>query len=704
MFQYCSIPRFFFSIRKTIKPLLIISIFLSLSCNSQKSEENAIQDKNSPKPNIIFILTDDFGYGDLGVLFQNERKEMGDRSEPWLLTPNLDKMASEGARLPQHYSAAPVCAPSRASLLLGVSQGQSNVRDNQFDKALEDNYTLGTVMHEAGYSTVAIGKWGLQGKAEAPNWPAHPLKRGFDSYYGYIRHVDGHEHYPKEGVYRGAKEVYEDYKEVTNDLDKCYTGDLFTARAKKYIIDHQKNEKDRPFFMYLAYDTPHAVLELPTQEYPKGSGLNGGLQWLGTPGEMINTASGEVDSYMDQAYKDQTYDDDSDSSTDEVPWPDTYKRFATVNKRIDNQVGDIIQLLKDLNIDKNTLVIFTSDNGPSRESYLPKEYENYTPEFFNNYAHFDGIKRDCYEGGVRMATLAMWPGTIPAGSVVKSPSISYDWMPTFAEAAGIAAPIKSDGVSILSSLTGKKNEKDSKIYVEYFHSGSTPEYPEFGDNHQDTKRKQMQMIRMKDMVGVRYNIQSESDDFKIYNVLKDPGQRNNIASENADLQKKMKEKVLQMRHTDTSAPRTYDNAIVPDVKKDNLKIGLLVKSYNNVLPWISSIDDNPLNKEDVKTINGKNFKGNLVVFEGYIDVPENGLYTFSIDSDNKTFMRVHDITAIDGDFGNKQRNYPVNLAKGFHPIKLYIQGERAIDLKNLKLKWNTKSSSVEVSPQAFFHI
>ena len=284
-----------------------------------------------------------------GVLFQNERKEMGDRSEPWLLTPNLDKMASEGARLPQHYSAAPVCAPSRASLLLGVSQGQSNVRDNQFDKALEDNYTLGTVMHEAGYSTVAIGKWGLQGKAEAPNWPAHPLKRGFDSYYGYIRHVDGHEHYPKEGVYRGAKEVYEDYKEVTNDLDKCYTGDLFTARAKKYIIDHQKNEKDRPFFMYLAYDTPHAVLELPTQEYPKGSGLNGGLQWLGTPGEMINTASGEVDSYMDPAYKDQTYDDDSDSSTDEVPWPDTYKRFATVNKRIDNQVGDIIQLLKDLN-------------------------------------------------------------------------------------------------------------------------------------------------------------------------------------------------------------------------------------------------------------------------------------------------------------------------------------------------------------------
>src|SRR5690606_1415890 len=130
-------------------------------------------------------------------------------------------------------------------------------RNNQFDKALEDNYTLGNVLQAAGYTTAAIGKWGLQGKATAPHWPAHPLKRGFDYYFGYIRHGDGHEHYPKEGRYRGKKEVWENYTDITEGLDKCYTGDLFTAAAKKYIIDHQQGkDAQKPFFLYLAYDTP----------------------------------------------------------------------------------------------------------------------------------------------------------------------------------------------------------------------------------------------------------------------------------------------------------------------------------------------------------------------------------------------------------------------------------------------------------------
>ncbi|HRP05539.1 MAG TPA: sulfatase-like hydrolase/transferase, partial [Opitutaceae bacterium] len=153
------------------------------------------------RPNIILILTDDLGYGDLSCFGQERFR-----------TPALDRMSAEGARLTNHYAAAPVCAPSRASLLLGVHQGHANVRDNQFDKALEDNHTLATVLRRAGYSTAAIGKWGLHGQPVGggptgadPNTPAHPLNRGFDHFYGVLRHIDGHEHYPKEGLYFAAK-------------------------------------------------------------------------------------------------------------------------------------------------------------------------------------------------------------------------------------------------------------------------------------------------------------------------------------------------------------------------------------------------------------------------------------------------------------------------------------------------------------------
>ncbi|MEJ7768013.1 MAG: sulfatase-like hydrolase/transferase, partial [Chitinophagaceae bacterium] len=175
------------------------------------------------RPNIIFVLVDDMGWGDLGVFWQNQRMKQKNRSEPWHFTPSLDAMAKNGAMLTNHYCAAPVCAPSRASILLGVSQGHANVRNNQFDKALQDTYSIGSILQRAGYSTSLVGKWGLQGLGGvAPDWPAHPLNRGFDYSYAYIRHVDGHEHYPKEGIYRGKKEVWEDRVNVAAGLDKCF--------------------------------------------------------------------------------------------------------------------------------------------------------------------------------------------------------------------------------------------------------------------------------------------------------------------------------------------------------------------------------------------------------------------------------------------------------------------------------------------------
>src|SRR5690606_34378759 len=198
---------------------------------------------------------------------------------------------------------------------------------------------------------------------------------------------------------------------------------------------------------------------------PAGGGLDGGLQWVGEPGHMINTASGQIDSFMDPQYANATYDDDEDPATPEVAMPDTYKRFACVNKRIDQQVGELLKLLEDLHIDKNTLVVFTSDNGPSKESYLPKVvFVPYEADFFNSFAQFDGIKRDLYEGGIRTSTIARWPEAIPASTIIDQPNASYDWLPTFADMAGLPAPVGVDGVSLLPALTGSGKQTPSLIY------------------------------------------------------------------------------------------------------------------------------------------------------------------------------------------------------------------------------------------------
>lgn len=670
--------------------------------------------QHNQKPNIIFILTDDLGYGDVGVLFQNQRQKINDRSEPWVLTPNLDKMATEGAVLAQHYAAAPVCAPSRASLLSGLSQGHANIRNGQFDKALADNYTMGGVLQQAGYKTAAIGKWGLMGSSrwseDGDSWPAHPLNRGFDYYYGYMRHVDGHEHYPVEGPYRGAKEVYENKNEVSKGLDKCYTGDLWTAVAKKWIVEQTQGQgAEQPFFMYLAFDTPHAVLELPTQAYPEGRGLNGGLQWIGKPGEMINTASGEIDSWVHPDYNAATYDNDNDPSTPEVSWPNVYKRYATTTRRLDNQVGDIMQLLVDLNIDDNTLVVFSSDNGPSIESYL--ENEPYEANFFNSFGPFDGIKRDVLEGGERVPTMVKWPARIKAGKVVNTPSISYDWLPTFIEAAGLPAPINGDGVSLLPGMTGKGEQQESLIYVEYSQSQNTPNYKEFAPNNRNRLRKEMQMMRMGDIVGLRYNIQSANDDFELYNVIKDKQQANNLAG-NKDMkgmQKALKERVLQVRLPNPMAARPYDSAMVPAIAANGVKNGLRWTAYENPAPWLPQIQSltskasGIVGKPSLNHIkaNGKE----IYFFQGFIKIPVEGEYSFYLKSENRAFLKIHDASVIDADYGfngGEIKEGTIKLKAGLHPIKIFY-GSDNMGKNGLELSWSGPSlSKVEVPESAFF--
>ncbi|MEZ5395120.1 MAG: sulfatase-like hydrolase/transferase [Bryobacterales bacterium] len=582
-------------LKKTLAAL-VVAAFAGIAFHALHPVQGQAQRATAKKPNIIFVLVDDMGWGDVGVFWQNRRKQNDDRTEPWQSTPSLDALAASGALLTNHYTAAPVCAPSRASLLLGVSQGHSNVRDNQFDKALQDTYTLGSVLKGGGYHTAAIGKWGLQGggrDADGPDqWPAHPLNRGFDYYLGYIRHRDGHEHYPKEGVYRGAKEVWENRTNIADGLDKTYTADLWTAAAKRYITQQAQENANEPFFIYLAYDTPHAVLEAPTQAYPKGGGLKGGVQWVGEPGHMLNTSSGEVDSYIYPEYANATYDDDDNPATPEVHWPETYQRYASSCRRIDDGVGDIITLLKDLKLYDNTLIVFSSDNGPSKESYLPEpQYVPNEPDFFNSFGPFDGIKRDTWEGGVREPAIVSWPARIPGDQVIAEPSAMYDWMATFAEAAGIPEPARSDGVSLLPMLTKTKPSVDHTVYIEYFNNGVTPSYGEFLPDHRGRKRNQMQTIRMGDFVGVRYDIKSAKDDFEIYDVVDDPQESRNLATDPAmeGFQTLLKKTALRMRRPDAEAPRPYDDALVPAVEPVLPKNGLRWSAYPGSFPWVAKV-------------------------------------------------------------------------------------------------------------------
>ena len=261
-----------------MKKVYVISIVVWAFLNSLFAADTP----PATKPNIIFILADDLGYGDVGVFYQNNRPD----SKPKLLTPELDAMAAQGMMFRQHYSASPVCAPARASLLLGQHQGNCVIRDNQFDKALPHNHTLATVLTAAGYDCAAIGKWGLAGQPDnffPPVYdpamiPGHPLQHGFNEFFGFVDHNAGHVYY-----HDAAHPLYEDYTNVTTQYENIYSTDLFFARAKKFVRDHTIADPAQPFFLYLAPTAIHVQMQVPGGPFPVGTGLHGGLQWPLTP-------------------------------------------------------------------------------------------------------------------------------------------------------------------------------------------------------------------------------------------------------------------------------------------------------------------------------------------------------------------------------------------------------------------------------------
>lgn len=667
---------------------------------------------DAPRPNVIFILTDDLGWGDVGVYFQNSRNFTKNRDLPAFVTPGLDAMAAQGLRMDRHYCPSPVCAPSRASFLLGVHQGHANVRDNQFDKAIEKNHTVATVLKQAGYATAAIGKWGLQGEQD---FPGHPLNHGFDYFHGYLAHKDAHFHYPKEH----DRPYYENLTNVTADLTKCYSTDLATARTKKWITDHIGEKPNQPFFVYLAYSAPHAQLNVPTTPYPAGGGLTGGLQWNGTPGKMINTATGDIDSWIHPDYASATWDHDKDPSTPEVAWPSTARRHATMVRRLDDAVTDLFQLLADLNIDDNTLVIFTSDNGPHNEAgYDGKHIGHQDPRFFRSYGPLDGIKRDVWEGGIRVPTLVRWPGAIPAGQNSTHPSQFHDWMPTFAELAGLPRPFRSDGVSLVPDLTGTGTQREGVVYVEYSASSPTPNYTDFHSPHRGATRNLMQAVFLNGYKGVRYNISTANTSFQVYDVANDPQETTNLAGQpGVPSQADFEAHIAHIRRAGGGLSRVFDSIQIPPVMTvettqggdlpialdevdngielpDSLKQGLSFAAYQGDFPWVPDFTTEPPAAKGVTTSLDLSVRSRDqaigIIFEALLLAPVSGNYTFYLSTDTGAFVRLHDTQLIDADFGyqagSERSSGSIPLAAGLHPIRIHYRHEDA-DSHFLNLQW-----------------
>jgi hypothetical protein len=351
-------------------------------------------------------------------------------------------------------------------------------------------------------------------------------------------------------------------------------------------------------------------------------------------------------------------------------------------------------LLKDLKIYENTLVVFSSDNGPSKEAYLPEpQYVSYDPDFFNSFGPYDGIKRDTWEGGVREPAIASWPGRIPADQVIDEPSAMYDWMATFAEAAGIPEPARSDGVSLLPVLTRQKSSVAHTVYIEYFNNQSTPDYGEFVPAHRGRKRNQMQAIRMGHFTGVRYDIKSAADDFEIYDVVNDPQEKNDLAKNPAyqGLQALLKKTALWMRSPDDDAKRPYDSALIPAIEPILPRSGLQWSAYSGDFPWVSKVSGRKASAQgssgqpDATVMK----QAGMLVYEGMLQVPKDGAYQFSMQADGPFLVRLHDGILLDGSYkyeAKSEVSASRTLQAGFHPIRIYFLKKTGKE-KLLDLEW-----------------
>ncbi len=395
--------------------LILIAVLLLVHPGVLRAAEPA-----SPhaKPNIIYLLLDDAGYGDLGCYGQKT-----------LLTPNVDRLASEGMKFTRHYSGATVCAPSRCVLMTGLHTGHSRIRGNGPSHLPDTDLNVARLLKDAGYHTACIGKFGLGSPVPMDD----PQKKGFDEFFGYVGTAHAHNFYTHFLVRNGKKESLDnqiipgsekkpDTGVAKADGRKQWAPQLLSDDVQRYLEERAK-DRSKPFFLQYSLNLPHA-----NNEAGKTSPLGHGME---TPG-----------------YGEFTSRD----------WPDVEKGFASAMKFIDDEVGAVINQLDKLRLDENTIVMLSSDNGPHSEG-------GHNAGFFQSSGGLNGIKRDLTDGGVRVPLLVRWPGKIKPSAVCEHVSGFQDFLPTAADLAGVKVPAECDGISFLPTLLGNNTQQKAHPYL-----------------------------------------------------------------------------------------------------------------------------------------------------------------------------------------------------------------------------------------------
>jgi arylsulfatase A len=471
-------------------PLLFYTSLVMASCGSSNKENKL--------PNIVYILADDLGYGDLSSYGQQK-----------FATPNIDRLASEGMLFTQHYSGCTVSAPSRSSLMTGLHTGHTPIRGNKNWEPEgnwplpAESFTIAELLKSKGYTTGAFGKWGL-GYIETEG---DPNSQGFDEFYGYNCQTLAHNYYPDHLWHNHDKILLPE-----NDSAKTgsYSPDLIHSAALNFI----ETNKSRPFFLFYPTTIPHAEL-FAKEEY-----LNKFRGKFTPEKSFIGTDEGP--SYRKGPYGSQ---------------PEAHAAFAAMVTELDDYVGELLAKLSELGLEKNTIVIFSSDNGPHLEAGAD-------PDFFDSNGDLRGYKRDMYEGGIRTPMIVRWPEKVKAG--VKNDHISAFWdiLPTIAEIAGAEIPAGIDGISFLPALTGKKQKQHEFLYWEF--------------HEQDGKIA----VRMDNWKAVKLNVdKTPQGETELYDLSKDIGETTNVADANPDLVTKMEELMKQAHKPSDVFPFTYESKI-----------------------------------------------------------------------------------------------------------------------------------------------
>ncbi|MDW7693331.1 arylsulfatase [Flammeovirgaceae bacterium SG7u.111] len=483
--------------------LLCVVICVSYSCENKVQKEHETDQSNNTlqKPNIIYILADDLGYGDLGVYGQQKLK-----------TPNIDKLASKGMLFSQHYSGSTVCAPSRSTLMTGMHTGHTMIRGNkeiqpEGQYPIPDNtFTIAEALKKSGYTTGAFGKWGLG----YPGSEGDPVKQGFDTFFGYNCQRLGHNYYPRH-LWSNTDSLV-----LTNNQGfgkGTYAPELIHEKTLQFIDDN----KDQPFFLYVASIIPHAELAAPEYLMEKHRGKY--------PPEKAYEGVDDGPTYRNGPYESQT---------------ETHAAFAAMVDLLDRQVGEIVKKIEDLGLAENTLIVFTSDNGPHKEGGAD-------PDYFESNGELRGYKRDLYEGGVRVPMIASWPGKIAAGSKTEHISAFWDVFPTFCELTETSTPENLDGISFLPTLLGNQEQQPQHDYL----------YWEF---HEKGGR---QAIRKGNWKAVKYNVFKESSEIELYDLSKDIAEQQNVADQHPEVVKEMAQLIQNSRtpsNVFTFKSQTYLNS------------------------------------------------------------------------------------------------------------------------------------------------